>query len=580
MKSKAVISIAIILILSALVFTIGIDNLGLGCITCGGEGFTVDSISATKVISNNVDLASANVLVKITANDGGQSLVGTIDNTDLNTEFTSNPIKLALQYPIKIDMSKVKEQLSFPIANQGTKINQYRLIQYDRPWYKAAECDKTVPGFQACFYYQGLLMVDRAFGLILEPATNIRLGLIENPNVEWSGDITITAKGIPYTKSIGSGVDGTQGTVEFYDFSNNWIGQAKWTSSGVTGQATPNQNNYKAIYTYGKWNIVDYNTFKYYEDNTQLSKFIAATQDSDTRTKECFDESCSNIKAILSQHTNAFTKLLDTNVPLTYRSLSGNSMSYSTNGGMDKGEIIATGDRITIPQINLLLKATQIGIYIPVGKPEIQKPIPTVKFSSGNADTYIVLSVKNIGVAKGTFSATFTESSGTFKSLTVTQPQISLEPGVTGEMSIRIGHGNVGSAIKTGTVTVYDVNFGDSKDTAPVTIEMSEPQACTPGTTKIDDNTKILWKCNAAGTDWDRILECLDSYVTGTTGNYKCASVDGNGNNNGNNRDGTTGSSFEIILKSWLSSPLLIALLIVIALIGISIFKQTKRRKT
>ena len=526
--------LGIIIIGGAILIATGVvktDLLKGACLTCGGEGFTINSISATQIISNNADLASANMIVSLAANGGGQSLVGTIDGRDLASKFTSNPIMLALQYPLKVDMSAIDEKMIFNIENQGMLIQSYSLKEYPQPnWWTAADCNKNEPGFQMCFYDNSFILFPRAFALIKTPVTN--LGLISNPNIVWSGKITMTMSGIPYTKTIGSGVDGTSGSVEFNDITGNWIGRAQWTSSGVTGQATPNQNNYRAIYSYGRWNIVDWATYDAYDKTLTLDRFLAI-KTSISGNRYCTDTTCSNVRVAMQPNLDATKKLMDTNVPLSYTSLTGRAMTYTASGTQTTGQIIATGDRITVPTIILTLKATALGIYIPVGKPQIIKPIPAITFNSGDANAELRIGVKNIGEAKGTFVATLTDPSGTFTSLTSTAVgQISLNPAETGTIVLKIGHGTSGTADKTVTVTVYDINFANIKDTADVKITMTGPKKCAPGVTRIDDNLKIVWKCNPDGMGETRILDCQIGGVIKVGNEYKC-STSGEGGTNG-----------------------------------------------
>jgi len=523
----------IIVIVSLLVISgiVDISNLNLGCITCAG-GFTVNSISATKVISNDADLETANFIITVTANGGGQSLSGTIQPSTIKS-LTGYDVNV----PITIDMSGVSEQLEYAIKNEGS------LYVYGTAYSPETSTPFTggcLTGFEYCYSmvkssWFGFVPYLTVRSLNVKKVPSGSVGSIENPNVNWKGTITYTVAGVPYSQDVGS----TTAPKDFY-MGSEWVANAKWTGNLLTGQATPNQNNYKAIYDSNAWRIAPMQTYLDYRDSmTKVDTLF--TSYTTTQNTLCSDWLCSAIMNPVGQHQAIVDKLKGSNERITYTASTAPSQTTTTINGIPT--IVETTDRrISNPQLVFTIRAKSLGVVIPVGKVgELSATAPT--FASGDANGVVVATFKNIGTGTGTFSGTFTDPSGTFTMTSNTESnKVTVLPGNTGKLTIYVGHGTTAQpTTKTGTVRIFDYNKPSNYAETQVTISMTTPKACVPESTRTSGN--ILYKCKPDGTGEVVVIDCTTQGGLGyTNGQYSCGQASGTqsgGVANNTNADGS-----------------------------------------
>ncbi|NJD53946.1 MAG: hypothetical protein FIB07_13890 [Candidatus Methanoperedens sp.] len=351
-------------------------------------------------------------------------------------------------------------------------------------------------------------------------------GRIDNPTIDWSGQATVSINGQAITKTIGSNLGGS---VDFSDY-NGWVANAKWTGSLVTGQGYPSPANYIATFQPNNnfWSI---STFNYYDSYTQslaTEKAALGSVQKSPAGGACYESTCSNIQTIINRHNAVVDTLVSRNDQIGYDAAT--VVSEKTSGTASSGNVVITlaDHRIGIPQITWLVKAAKLGVLIPVGKPEITN-IVVNPFASGDSNGVAVVTFRNIGSATGTFSATFTDPTGTFYPTSNTQTaRTTVEAGGSGMISVQIGHGSASSAIsKTATMTVADVNKPSNMATRDFTISMTVPKACTPGEQRADG--LIVSQCRTDGMSWQVILDCNGKTLDYLSGKYSCKDLDKSG---------------------------------------------------
>jgi len=506
---------------------VDISSLKLGEIT-GSSGFTVNSISSTTIISNDADLANANFLISITANGGGQSVVGTIGKTEFKKWLPS----LDVQYPLQISMGGITETLKYNIRNDGTPIIRYAYTKVMRQdaW-TGASC---IGSHAYCIVVKD---IKDYFGLgndmviVIDEVPVGVYGSFGNPTYAWSGKMTVTINNIPITQTIGSAE--SAGSLDFKNSAGEQIVHAAWTGNLLTGQAVPNQNNFIPTYSYAtpKWKVADKQYLTpYIAKRTEVIAQLAVVQ---TKIDNCYkyptteDPYCAKPRDDLLSAINVFNSnediLTSQDVVITdVSSTGGGEIIKTINGGLNDGTVVETTDRrIASPMLQLIVKADKLGVLIPVGKPEIVSIVSNT-FSSGDSNGVAIVTVKNIGSGTGTFAATFTDSTGIFTSISnVESGKVTLAPGETGTIAVYIGHGAVAiSKTNMATMKVYDYNKPSNYATKTFSISMTSPKACTPGTARVDG--KIVYTCNADGTGESITIDCTGKALDYNSGKYSC----------------------------------------------------------
>lgn len=542
-----------------------------GCITdlkpasVYGEGFTINSISATQVISNDADLNTANFIVTATANGGGQSIVGTFTQADFKS-FTGYDVT----YPLQINIANVAETFTYPIRNDGTPIYKLRAVKVNRASYlQGASCQGS-DAWQ-CF---DLYDTPDQMGLGNDAVIKIYrdevggTGSFDNPSIKWSGDIAMTIAGSVISQKIDSA---TSQSVEFYK-DGQWFGTAKWTGSLISGNPYPNQNLFKAVYskTRGSWAVTSRN----YYDNWNSLTFSPVKTQTGCTLGTCYKET--DISGVVDAYNSKVNTLLAQNDKISYTGVTGTSFQQTITGGEQNGNVISTGQfAIGYPVFTFIVKAKALGVLIPVGKPEIIS-INAPTFSSGDSSGTATVTFKNIGTAKASFTASLNVNSPFYQQGTATA--ISVAPGQQGTLTLMIGHGTAGTGTVSGTIRVYDVNKPSNYDEETFTTTMTAPKACIPGS--FDVRGSLVYQCKADGTGYDMFLTCKDgtapSYSSGT---YICKSGAIPTATATTTTTGGINGEFEITYRNWTQSPLIMILLMLCAglvVVGMKIFKKKR----
>lgn len=501
-------------------------------------GFTVSSIDSVPIISNNKDLARANFTLTLIANGGGQSVIGNFGNETFSKILTN----LVIKYPLKIEIGNIKESVTYQILNQGQLYKyEYHYIQ-PKSWLEGAKCD----GSTYCFPINDAWTLNFGIDKILA-VNRVPIGMygaFGNPDISWSGKITVTINGIPISKDISSGVN-SAGSVNFNGITGEFVANAKWVGSLTTGQSTPNQNNYLPTYQSNSktWQIAPKTYYEIYKKSLDETDITFNTwkvanygylSDNDF-IYVCQDSICSKVLNYINVHNENLKTLINANEKIGYEStLSSSTITSVENKYPIRGSVTDILDRkIGNPVIIMVVAAKELHPYIPTGIPKIEL-ITSETFNSGDGKGEVYIRIKNIGNSKGTFAAFLNEETGTFTDQSnIESTKITLESQQSGTVKININYGvNLQNISKTGIITVYDVNFPDEKTTTSkeFTINMNSPKICQPNAYRTFGDE--VYKCNNDGTEEIKVLDCNNNLIKFVGDVPICEEVNKNNNPN------------------------------------------------
>lgn len=569
--NKTLIAISIIIILLVSLSIVSPDFFkGITGASLISPGFEVNSISATEYITPQTDLSGVWFLINTVFNSGGQSIVATItpEDTKLKSGYKT-------KYPLTITVSPVKETVNIPIVNDGDVLGgiyEYRLRYVDgwivRPSY--SDC----PSGTNYYINGGFSDIGYSLKTRLWCVQKILIGTkghLESPQTKWSADIILTTHGETATKRV------TRISSEDPSVILSNKASATWVGSLVTGDQPPIVSNYVATFVNGMyWKIGYTESWDKVKTNYQITDaFFSQAQASGTvyDSPPCtilnpcdstgFPSSQSTLDNYIKNTKSVTTTLIDQNVAITSNSVVQNI--YDKNAGK---VVFTPSVRMTNQMVNFKVRADWVGVYFETGMPKIET-ISSNKFGSGETGS-IILTVKNIGDGQGTFvpilknCQTFTQKD---TSETLKKP---VSVGSTETFVMYLTHGTVNNNIgETCTVRVKDYNYPDNYDEKSVYVEMTISKFCTPNQYSYDGN--VIYKCNPEGTARDVIKTCQYGVIPDGKGGFTCGG-DGSGDNGVIDKDKTT---FEIIIKEWFSSPLLILLIVLLAIIFITVRRKS-----
>lgn len=458
-----------------------------------GEGFTTKSISSTNIISNSDSLQSANITLDIVANNGGQSVVG--QWSSLNG--------MNLSQPLKISMGSIKESLTYAILNQGV-LYKYNSYYIDAPGVLNSAVCPSAPAY--CYAintnrmgvgFDRLIVIDRV------PAGSY--GVFGNPDISWSGDMSISLNGTQFSQKIGSGEE-ARGSVQFYTNEKDLIANVAWVGSLVTGTATQNQNNYVASHILGgSWKIAPKTSYETYQkslSDTDTKLDIWKGYPAYAEMVVCNDEFCSEVVNLVTIHNANVDKLLSTNTKIDY----GSVTSASSKTG--SGNVVDVIDRtIAYPELIVTLRASHLGIIVSTGTPRIES-VEAIDSASGDNSGYVKVSVKNIGAGQGTFNIRMAGSK---------ESKVTLAPDETKDVSLFFDDSFAGS--REGTVEVYDINTG-VQDSREYQLNVSQAKTFIPNTESVYND--VVSKSDTTGMNTTQLMDCSHGVFKGKDGKLSC----------------------------------------------------------
>lgn len=449
-----------------IIFILVIALIGAGYMTdmftIGRGGFSVSSITTNpNIITEDTDLEQARFLVLASFTGAGQSIVGMIEEDDFKSMSGYET-----DYPLTISAESVNEYLEYEIDNSFPQsINMYTITDYEH----SGECPPgtkydIVDYMYACGFHFCHICID-------EQPVAIKANF-ESPEMNFDVPIEVCVYSECDTKTIGNvDEDDVTYSADFYDDSGNWVTQVSWDGSLVTGKSKPNQDNYVAILRDDApvWKSVNKDKYISY---TQKQSAMHTTLEQYTIDPPIPVNRKLIEAAIDDPNSAAEILLLDKD----------NIGGYSNYNIIDDEKYrINMGDELgwrqwQNPLMTFKVKASWIGVVIPVGKPDITS-ISDVTVISGTPATLYV-DVKNIGSGQGTFYPTL--GSGCPLTLVDYTP-VTLQPQSTATMQVKLSTGTV-SQNECGQcdLKVYDINKPSNYDTASFDYCTEVAQKCSP----------------------------------------------------------------------------------------------------
>lgn len=474
--------------------------------TATATGFTVKSISQIGIISNVDSLNSANVTIDLVSNGGGQVVSGTWQSLN----------GLNLSQPFELQLSNRKEQYTYPIQNQGA-LYKFDSYYVDRTgFWSGATCpEKPAYCFPILLGNVEGVGVDRY--LVVEKVDSGSYGLFGNGERSSSQDISISINGSQYSKKIGSG--DARGAIQLYDSSGEWIANAQFVGASISGQVTPNQNNYVATQHGTGWKIapsVDLDAYR--SSLTRAETSLQNWQDSqgpanswdagyDYKKWPCQDTVCSTILNLINEHNANLEKLTSKNVKIDYGSPTSEPQTT-----IEAGNIIDIIDRdIAYDEIVLTMRASKIGILVSAGKPVIEN-VEVFKCVDGDANCYLEVGIKNSGDQEGTFGVRTNGSN---------EQRISIGTGDTGKTTLFFNNPTQGNY--DGMVEVYDINSGETT-TKNYNLTVLAPKTYIPNQETV--NNKVIMLSDSTGMQNNEKETCSKGVFEWINGSYECKQLE------------------------------------------------------
>ena len=446
----------------------------------GGSGMTINSIQTTKIISNDADIAGAWFHV-FTTLGGGQHMEGTVSPSQFKSESGYET-----EQTLKVEASTTAERVTYNIINDRKTLYKYTVSQMET-------CPTNVEfKIPLVFYTLGFKTFDE---FICVDKTYIGTkGSFTNPTVGFSSDLSVTVGSEKITREISStdsDVSSTDSNVDFTDNFGNILAQASWSGSMMTGDQAPNQDNYVAYYASRYYLDTDKWHVAYKDDYTE---WIASKSATDISLQEKIDfffecdspEECTRfIENIVDNPNRKLTTIMNSDYKLT------DDQNTINAGSLEGSSIRVTLDRqILNPTVTWKIKASKLGVVIPVSKPRILG-VTSDEFGSGEYGK-ITVQVKNDGDVGAEFTSSFSGCSP-FE-MRYSAPRTYFEKGEIKYIDLFVSTGDANyDLFRVCTVRVQDSNKASNYNELGVDVSMTSAKICTLNTISIEG--PCIYKC-------------------------------------------------------------------------------------
>jgi len=439
-------------------------------------GFSALSLGQVDFSSNDPLIGGQAWLITVSQNGAGQYVQGTFKLTDGQSSSDQFTLKLSLD----------ENYATYIINNQGIPIRKVEWTTTKYPvfgvfvplagcnpdvWTSAQIMKPLVPGVTTVYCYK--YTTDGYYGTISSGSVNFKS--------------TISVDG-----SKGSDSCSISNSASTSCFASDGKVQASWAGSLVSGQVVPQPTDQNIIAVYdtktGGWKTASLNSYTNWKnyDSTGLSSCLNGQAATGTAGTSCFQT-----------YTNYENSLMS---GMQFTSSGGNVAI--TSGSQSNGKItLNLPVQVQFPVITMRIKASLIGINIPVGDPEIVS-LSSQQFQTGQSGI-IEVTVKNVGTGDGSFDVSASCSAGfsqTGNALRIS----SLAPGAIQTVYIPISANVVTDGSGTCSVLAKDVNNPNNYDTKSVSVSASALSVCTSGEKRISGNSIEECKNNV----WTVIKNC------------------------------------------------------------------------
>lgn len=548
----AIVVVAIVLVAAG--FNYG--NVPLATLSGGCVGFNDIALSSVDYLSNDPVLGGKSWVLTVVQNCQGRYAVGSFDRSKL--QDTQDGAKA--EYDLKITTTLDEQKCEYPIQVQGTPIYHanYESRELWLGWGSGewqTEC-MNKPG--ALYFAKKGGSWEYTCFWVTETAKH---GILGTSSTTFKSTIKLESHGETKTATISNQ---GPGSAQIGD-----VGTAYWNGNLVTGDQCPSASDYRvsAAYQNGVWKTIDESKYQEY-----LGHHQSAFENCINRYIEYGTETASScISSYNVKESNALSGKQLVSV--------GGSIGQ-TYGTTYNGKVVLEPVKLLqYPMITLRLNVAWLGLFIPVGQPKViyasSQPFRTG--TTGIIDSQ----VQNVGDGSGSFNvyatcpAPFSQSGGSHT--------VYLAPNEVTSVSIPITAS--ASQEQTGTcqVCAQDKNEPSKKHCRDVTVTVKPQVVCTPNERRCNGN--YIEQCSSEGTGWTSVQEC-DLGCEIKSGQPSCktqtAPICGNG-------ICETGETYLTCSKDCGTGPSpqpgpeidyntlgIIALIAVIAIFGVIVYKQKK----
>lgn len=455
-------------------------------------GGLVMSLDKAQFDSNDPDLRGDAFLLTVSLNGQGQSVYGQISADQINQKMADAE---RVTKGIKIEFDVEDQQCQYQVRNQYQYIYRVDYEKRDLWWAFDVDAFKTECQRRTDYLYfvsKGSLPVKTNCILKTKEAA---YGSVGDSFEQFSAAVYVTVDGGSRAKGILSNRAGNTGT----KVGN--IAYAYWAGNLASGESCPRPvaQDIASVYSYSSrsWRLIDkgnYDTYRIF-DQSGFDNCIQRYLNGYNTMQTCITDY--NSMSSVAMNSKSFT------------SSGGTRATIQTTSSTSGKVLLDLSKMISFPVVVLKVSAIELGIYIPVSSPKIVS-VDSAEFKTGNTG-FITVNVMNDGDAAG--SVGVRASCNHPFSMTGSTLTSYLPPGQRTTLSIPITGESATTTSGSCTVTAYDMNNPDRKDTKQVTVTVKPIILCTPGAERCYGN--LAQYCTPSGSGWLTKEKC----------EYKCERV-------------------------------------------------------
>jgi len=488
-QQKTILGGAAVLLALILVFGVALPAMS-------SRGMNVMSITTdATIISPSTNLETVNFIVTASIDGSGQSIVG---ETITPAQFKDGKEDAGgsgyeSNHSLEISVEAFEESATYSILNMGTsgRLYEYSVVTIERGGFHLAECSgnpydqwtsaKFFPYYRYCVYRDHVGQVGEL--------SSSQVGFNALVELESGGEV------------VSANVSNTQQSVALRDpYTNKVRAFVSWVGSLITGNTPPNAANYKAVLSGGRWNVAHDYTWNDYATQHRITK----AELSDAKSWR------SPPDGAITYNNNALDELLEEDVDMVNDENDRFDVDKLNPADENNGKFVVNlRRRIANPVFTFKIKASWIGVQIPVGEPTILPIGKKCQARSGGGGVLELL-VKNSGGTVGYFLPEMWCSPFYIYG---TPSKTEIEAGKIEKISVSLRGGDENTELsKDCMVRVYDYNDPTMYDEATITCERLTAIQCTPDEMWIEGLCVV--KCNSEGTK-DEIVKCCeaDQYI-------------------------------------------------------------------
>ncbi len=455
------------------------------------SGFTTLSLTKADFVSTSPFFTGKQWILYVSQGGMSQYATGTVTSTEIDEE-TGIPA----ERDFKIDITYGRQTCEYPIIFKErvrrpiTKLNK---VEWLCGWVPSTEeaLQHCVSGF---LIGQGKYYLELAC-FCIEEITYYPVGSIDSPQIHTMSTISVTNGVETFSKDFDTHAD-IRGYVGPYgDFRDNVY--VKWDGYKPTAETCTSQDPYKSAYD-GNWRII---SDDFYRDHLTKYDVLIGKIGELPITRAGIQESYDG--------TNTAADTAMTPIPFG---------GIESPASLTEGVVIRElSTFISIPTYIFYVRADWLGIYQPIGVPQVTSAYMDTMIS-GEEEAKVKAIVKNIGDEREGFDAYITCPKPFRAGATQSQ---TIDPGMDYTFNLPIYCDTIAYAEQTCTVTASSVGGTDSRT---FTAKCNPLGVCQANRWVCVGNE--VYKCNPFGSADDLVDICEPDEVCGyrETGEAYCKS--------------------------------------------------------